>query len=220
MKILLLEDDFTLADIISEYFKKLSYDTTIVYAGNDAQELLYSDKFDLLIFDINVPQLNGLKILQEFREAGFKTPIIFISSSTNISDFKIAYENGGNDFIRKPFKLEELKIRIEYIKEMFNIQSKKILTINKNIQFNLKNMSIIKDLLEVKLPKKEAEIIKYLLLNKNRLISIDELIINIWDYSKEPSIATIRTYIKNIRKILNDSSLETIKGLGYMLKIA
>ncbi len=81
-------------------------------------------------------------------------------------------------------------------------------------------MSIIKDLLEVKLPKKEAEIIKYLLLNKNRLISIDELIINIWDYSKEPSIATIRTYIKNIRKILNDSSLETIKGLGYMLKIA
>ena len=80
-------------------------------------------------------------------------------------------------------------------------------------------MSIEKETKNISLPKKEAEILKYFLLNKNRIISINELILNIWGYEAEPSIATIRTYIKNIRKHIDKDSFETIKGLGYILKI-
>lgn len=80
-------------------------------------------------------------------------------------------------------------------------------------------MSIGKEKETISLPKKEAEILKYFLLNKNRIISINELILNIWGYEAEPSIATIRTYIKNIRKHIDKNSFKTIKGLGYILKI-
>ncbi|MAC82707.1 MAG: DNA-binding response regulator [Arcobacter sp.] len=219
MKILLLEDDIILAELIKEYLEQYSFSVNHVYNGEDALEEIYTYKYDLLIFDINVPQINGLSILEKFRFDGFTTPIIFITTSTTFNDFKKAYSLGASDFIRKPFELKELGLRINYIKKTFLIQSTDIIKINKTISFNLLDMTISKNNTVIKLPKKEAEIIRYFLLNKNRIISIDELIINIWVYSSVPSIATIRTYIKNLRKILNHEYLETVKGLGYILKI-
>lgn len=218
-KILLLEDDGILSELIKEYLESNSCYVKAVFTADDAEEELYSAKYDLLLFDINLPLFSGLEVLKKIRLDKIFTPIIFMTASNNFKDFEEAYTLGANDFIRKPFELKELLIRIKYIKKIFLIQSSNIITIDENIKFDLLNMCIIKNDLRVKLPKKESEIIKYFLLNKNRIITIDELIINIWDYSKEPSIATIRTYIKNIRKNLNHDYLETVKGLGYMLKI-
>tara|TARA_B100001063_G_scaffold180583_1_gene169709 strand:+ start:197 stop:850 length:654 start_codon:yes stop_codon:yes gene_type:complete len=217
MKILLLEDDIILSDLLKEYLEEHSYTVFQSFEGEDASEMLYNQKFDLLLFDINVPQINGLKIFEKFRDIGFTTPIIFMTASTNFQEFEEAYRIGANDFLRKPFNLEELKIRIEYIERTILMHSTKLLNIDKKVNFDLLNMCLIKNNIKIILPKKEAEIIKYFLLNKNRIISVDELVINIWEYASEPSIATVRTYIKNIRKNLNN--LSTIKGLGYILKI-
>tara|TARA_B100001063_G_scaffold31995_1_gene25187 strand:- start:1405 stop:1827 length:423 start_codon:yes stop_codon:yes gene_type:complete len=140
-----------------------------------------------------------------------------MTASTNFQEFEKAYELGANDFLRKPFNLEELRIRIEYIEKNILMSSTELLKIDSKTSFHLINMYLIQNDRIITLPKKEAEIIKYFLLNKNRTISVEELVINIWEYASEPSIATIRTYIKNIRKKLNN--LSTIKGLGYILKI-
>ncbi len=217
MKILLLEDDIILSDLLKEYLESHSYTVFQSFEGEEANELLYNQKFDLLLFDINVPEINGLKILKKFRDIGFTTPIIFMTASTNFQEFEEAYRIGANDFLRKPFNLEELKIRIEYIEKTILMNSIKLIKIDKKMSFDLPNMCLIRNNIKITLPKKEAEIIKYFLLNKNRIISVEELIINIWEYAKDPSISTIRTYIKNIRKNLNN--LSTIKGLGYILKI-
>ncbi len=217
MKILLLEDDLMLSDILKEYLEVHFYSVFQVFTGNEANEMLYNQKFDLLLFDINVPETNGLNIFEKFKNLGFTTPIIFMTASTNFQEFEEAYRIGANDFLRKPFNLEELKIRIEYIERTILMHSTKLLNIDKKVNFDLLNMCLIKNNIKIILPKKEAEIIKYFLLNKNRIISVDELVINIWEYASEPSIATVRTYIKNIRKNLNN--LSTIKGLGYILKI-
>ncbi len=219
MKILLLEDDLILSELIKEYLESNSYYVEAVFTAEDAEEELYSTKYDLLLFDINLPLFSGLEVLKKIRLDKMTIPIIFMTASNNFKDFKEAYDLGANDFIRKPFKLEELLIRIKYIKKIFLIKSSSIIEIDKEIKFDLLNMCIIQNDLRIKLPKKESEIIRYFLLNKNRIITTDELIINIWDYDKEPSIATIRTYIKNIRKNLNHHYLETVKGLGYILKI-
>lgn len=219
MKILLLEDDIILAELIKEYLEEQLFTVKHFYSGEDACSEIYTSKYDLLLLDINVPQIDGLSIFEKFRLDGFTTPTIFITTSTDINDFEKAYKLGANDFIRKPFDLKELNLRIEYIKKTFFIQSMENIRINKDIIFNSLNMCIVKNNITMKLPKKEAEIIKYFLLNKNRIISIDELITNIWDYSSVPSIATIRTYIKNLRKILDYKYLETVKGMGYMFKI-
>jgi len=217
MKILLLEDDLMLSDILKEYLEVHFYSVFQVFTGNEANEMLYNQKFDLLLFDINVPEINGLNIFEKFKNLGFTTPIIFMTASTNFQEFEKAYRIGANDFLRKPFRLEELKIRIEYIEKNILMSSTELLKIDSKTSFHLINMYLIQNDRIITLPKKEAEIIKYFLLNKNRTISVEELVINIWEYASEPSIATIRTYIKNIRKKLNN--LSTIKGLGYILKI-
>ncbi|MAD43127.1 MAG: DNA-binding response regulator [Arcobacter sp.] len=217
MKILLLEDDLMLSDILKEYLEVHFYSVFQVFTGNEANEMLYNQKFDLLLFDINVPETNGLNIFEKFKNLGFTTPIIFMTASTNFQEFEKAYELGANDFLRKPFNLEELRIRIEYIEKNILMSSTELLKIDSKTSFHLINMYLIQNDRIITLPKKEAEIIKYFLLNKNRTISVEELVINIWEYASEPSIATIRTYIKNIRKKLNN--LSTIKGLGYILKI-
>lgn len=217
MKILLLEDDLMLSDILKEYLEVHFYSVFQVFTENEANEMLYNQKFDLLLFDINVPETNGLNIFEKFKNLGFTTPIIFMTASTNFQEFEKAYRIGANDFLRKPFRLEELKIRIEYIEKNILMSSTELLKIDSKTSFHLINMYLIQNDRIITLPKKEAEIIKYFLLNKNRTISVEELVINIWEYENEPSIATVRTYIKNIRKKLNN--LSTIKGLGYIFKI-
>lgn len=219
MKILLLEDDIILAEIISEYLIKNDFIVYTTYDGFEAEELIYSEHFDLLLLDINAPNISGLSITNKIRSNGLLMPIIVLTSSVCLEDLKKAYKYGADDFIRKPFSLEELLIRINYIKEKFFIESIKVVNVTNEIKFNLMTMSIQKKEEIIYLPKKEAEILKYFLFNKNRIISINELILNIWGYDSEPSIATIRTYIKNIRKYIDKDSFETIKGLGYILKI-
>ncbi|WP_375724628.1 response regulator transcription factor [Arcobacter sp. KX21116] len=218
MNILLLEDDIVFADMISEYLIENQFIVTTVYDGEEAEELIYTDTFNLLLFDINVPSIDGLTLANKIKSSGFNIPIIFLSSASGIENLKKAYQYGANDFIKKPFILEEILIRIKYIQRSFFIDSTEIIKISNNITFNLLSISIQKENEIIYLPKKEGKILKYFLLNKNRIISINELIINVWGYDSEPSIATIRTYIKNIRKYLEKDSFETIKGLGYILK--
>tara|TARA_R110002050_G_scaffold204223_3_gene339437 strand:+ start:1661 stop:2320 length:660 start_codon:yes stop_codon:yes gene_type:complete len=218
MNILLLEDDIVFADMISEYLIENQFIVTTVYDGEEAEELIYTDTFNLLLFDINVPSIDGLTLANKIKSSGFNIPIIFLSSASGIENLKKAYQYGANDFIKKPFILEEILIRIKYIQRSFFIDSTEIIKISNNITFNLLSIFIQKENEIIYLPKKEGKILKYFLLNKNRIISINELIINVWGYDSEPSIATIRTYIKNIRKYLEKDSFETIKGLGYILK--
>jgi DNA-binding response OmpR family regulator len=219
MNILLLENDDDFSKIMSSYLLKNNFLVTVVFDGEQAEELIYTNCYDLLLLNINVSIINGLDLAKKLKIEGFTIPIIFITESLSLDDFHKAYAYGANDFIRKPFVLDELLTRIKYIQEHFLIDSNKIISITKQIQFNLSTMSIEKDGETTYLSKKESGILKYFLLNKNRIIGINELIINVWGYEKEPSIATIRTYIKNIRKYLSKDLFETVKGSGYIIKI-
>lgn len=215
MKVLLLEDDIIFSEILEEYLHSLKYNVETVFDIDSAEENIYNNKYDLLILDINVPGGNGLDLLEQFRDIGYKTPTIIITSFTNINEIERAYEIGCDDYIKKPFDLKELKARITYLETIHKINFKGQIKIDKDIIFDFYNMNIRIKSIPIKIPKKEAEIIKFFLLNKNRVISIDELVINIWEYGEQPSIATIRTYMKNIRRILDKNFIETIKNIGY-----
>jgi len=215
LKILLLEDDIIFSEIIEEYLNFLAYSVETVFDLESAEDLLYNNKYDLLILDINIPGGNGLDLLENFRSLGFKTPSIIITSFTNINEIERAYNVGCDDYLKKPFELKELKARINYLENIHKINFKGQIKIDKDLIFDSYNMNIRKKDITVRIAKKEAEILRFFLLNKNRVISIDELIINIWEYGEEPSIATIRTYIKNIRKVLEKNIIETIKNVGY-----
>lgn len=215
MKILLLEDDIIFSELIEEYLISLNYYVERVYDLESAEECLYTNKYDLLLFDINLPNGTSLDLLNIYRMNGYLTPVIMLTSFTNIDLLEKAYEYGCNDYLKKPFELKELAARILYIEETYQITNKGLLKIKENIFLDSKRSNLIKDKQIIKIAKKEAEIIKFFVINENRVITIEELVVNIWEYTKEPSIATIRTYIKNIRKLINKNFIESVKGIGY-----
>lgn len=214
MKILLLEDDLILNEIIEEFLESLDYEVSSVYDGLKASELIYDENFDLLILDVNVPNMTGFEFLKSLRDNNITTPAIFITSLNSVEDIEEGFRVGADDYLKKPFELKELELRINNIKRLLRLDNEEI-RISENISFNPKLNQVNSDLKETKLPLKEAQILKYLLNNENRCISQDELSSNIWSYEDAPTSSTIRTYIKNIRKIIGEEYIETIKGVGY-----
>ena len=214
MKILLLEDDLILNEIIEEFLQSLQYEVICAYDGMKASELIYDENFDLMILDVNVPNITGFEFLKNLRDNNITTPAIFITSLNSVEDIEEGFNSGADDYLKKPFELKELELRINNIKRLFHLEEDELIIDNK-IKFNTKLNYIDINALKTKLPLKEAQILKYLLQNTNRCVSQDELSSNIWSYEGAPTSSTIRTYIKNIRKIIGEEYIETIKGVGY-----
>jgi DNA-binding response OmpR family regulator len=215
MKILLLEDDEILNELISSFLIKKDYEVESLYDGEEAEEVLYTKNFDLLLLDVNVPTLSGFELLKNLRQNGINTPAIFITSLNDTVDLKEGFLSGCDDYIKKPFEFEELDLRIENIKRLYKIETNHIEKISQDVSYSFSDSLISKNDEKFSLSKKESKVFEYFLKNKNRIISSDELSLNVWAYEDKPSDSTIRTYIKNFRKILGEESITTIKGVGY-----
>ncbi|MAC82705.1 MAG: DNA-binding response regulator [Arcobacter sp.] len=215
MKILLLEDDLLLNEIVEEHLELKGNIVTSVYSGDEAEDLAFSETFDLFIFDVNVPNINGFDLLKEIREKEIRTPAIFITSANMLEDMEKGFESGCDDYIKKPFELKELDLRIDNIKRLYDINPLGVIEISENIKIDMQNLILIKDNKKIHLPQKECEVLGYLVKNKQKPVSIDELSLNIWAYEDAPNSSTIRTYMKNIRKVLGEEYIINIRGVGY-----
>ena len=220
MKILLLEDDVILNEIIEEFLLSLNYDVITAFDGNIAEELIYEESFDLLLFDVNIPNITGFELLKNIRQNNINIPIIFITSRHTADDVKIGFNSGCDDYIKKPFELSELQLRIENIKRLRQIDNHGQIKIDNDTFYNYEKKVITRNHEEFNLSKIEAKILEYFLKNKNKTISIDEISVNNWVYDEMPESTTIRTYIKNLRKKLNDETITTLKGIGYRFNIS
>ena len=213
MKILLLEDDVFLKELLEDHLEQ-NYEVIGFEDGLDAYEYLYEHKVDLALLDINVPNLKGDELLQKLRDEQNKTPVIFITSNNSSKDVKHGFEIGCDDYIKKPFEFDELDARIEHIKNIYSIDQ--TITIN-NFVFDPKKHTVYDEQNLYTLTPKASEILLYLYKNKNKAISKDELIENIWGYDEIPNDATIRSHIRDLRKIFPDN-IETIRSVGYVFK--
>ena len=215
MKILLMEDDLILNEIIEEYLIEKNYNVTTVYDATSAQNILYEEIFDLLLLDVNVPSFTGFELLKNLRENGIKTPAIFITSLDMVSDVEKGFASGCDDYIKKPFELKELELRINNIKRLFSIETSNLLKISNDFVIDKENLLIISEDKKLHITQKELDVLEYLYKNKNRVISVEELSLNLWSYEENPSTATIRTYIKNLRKLFGEEFILNIRGVGY-----
>ncbi len=215
MKILLLEDDPILSDILTHHLRDSGYEVVHVEDGERALDEASDAKFDLLLFDINVPKKSGLDVVRTLREYNNTTPAIVITAYQDTTHMKDGFESGCDDYIKKPFDLEELDLRINNIKKRFSIESEEIVQLDSNITLiPTKNKLIIAEV-EYQIAHKECEILLYLSSHKKRVVSAEELMQNLWEYESMPSDATIRVYIKNLRNILGYERIQTIRGSGY-----
>ncbi|MDA3907749.1 MAG: response regulator transcription factor [Sulfurimonas sp.] len=212
MKILLLEDDTVLADILVDFLQE-EYSVTHTYSMKKALVLSEEINYDLYIFDINVPDGNGISLLKELRSFNDETPAIFITAFHDTKHLKAAFESGANDFIKKPFDLEELTQRIENIKRHFGL--KILVKITPEMEFDTQNHILKTKEKTEHLSNKESAILHYLYKNRHRVVSTDEMLQNLWEYDDMPSGDAVRTLIKEIRKYVGKEHILNIRGEGY-----
>ncbi len=215
MKILLMEDDAVLSDILLDFLRE-SWSVDYAYNAEEVYQLLEEHDYDLFIFDINVVGQNGLELLEELRSFNNTTPTIFITAYRDTAYLKKAFDIGANDYIKKPFELEELNARIFNTKRLFNIETDTNIQIAENIIFNKEKKRILRDEEEISLTTKDTLLLSYFLNNQNRLLSNEELSQNIWDFESQPSNATLRSHIRTLRELIGKERITTIRGEGYI----
>jgi len=213
-KILLLEEDINLSETVKEYLEDEGYEVDVAYTSDEAYEKVYEKSFDILLLDVMVPGESGFEILKKIRKES-KTPAIFITSLNSVDDLEKGYESGCDDYIRKPFALKELKLRINtLLKREFDTKNNKVV-IDDNFSFDLDTDELYKNSQIISLNQKEKKLLKLFLKNKNRVISHEVIYEHLWDYDGTPSDSSLRTYIKNLRKILGKEKIVSIKKHGY-----
>ncbi|MDR3178087.1 MAG: response regulator transcription factor [Campylobacteraceae bacterium] len=217
MKILVAEDDYIYNESIKEYLVSIGYSVDAFFDGESALNAILNKEYHILLIDIKIPKLSGYELMRDLRQTRIKTPIIIMTALVDINDIITGYELGCNDYIKKPFELKELELRInEIVKKTQYENSDDIIKTDVGIIFNTAMDKLQKDGGDVALTSKELSIVRFLIRKKNIFCSIKSLKENIWK-SKEVSCADIRMHIRKIRLKTDKNFIKSSKGLGYKI---
>jgi len=216
MKVLLLEDELMLQGAIKEYLSDTGFEVTAFEDGQEAYDNISSNSYDLFIFDINTPSLDGLSLLDKLQKEKIYVPTIFISAITEIEQISQAYALGCYDYLKKPFHLKELTLHIERLLKMADIRAKDFIKISKMYSYDAEHQSLLFDGEEQLITQKQLQIIDLLAKNINKVVDFEMLRHYAWDDSPVDN-AIIRAEIHRLRQVLKEDLIETLKGIGYRL---
>ena len=213
-RILLVEDDIELNHTIAEFLEMSNFYVKSVYDGDEALNIAFENNFDVVLLDIKIPKINGFEVAEEIRKK-FSMPIIFITSLDGETNVVKAFVSGGDDYIRKPFSLKELKVRIEAVIRRVYGSNNSVVRISEEIEFDLEKLELLKNGERVRLKTKELKLLKLFLQNKGKILSKNMIFDNVYDYDEEPNEYSLRTFINNLRRVIGKNRIETIKNIGY-----
>ncbi|UPT77965.1 response regulator transcription factor [Sulfurovum sp. XGS-02] len=217
MKILILEDERILALSMSEFLEESGYEVECFTDSDAAYDAIYENVYDLLLLDVKVPgEKSGFEMLEELREDGNVTPAIFITSLTDIDDLSRGYECGACDYIRKPFDLAELKLRVEQVmKVQCFASSEESIALPSGYSYDLKKMKLTFNGETVQLAKTEAKILELLIKKRGSVVSCEMFWEEVWGEWVDP--ANIRVQVGSLRKKLEKDFIKNVRGVGYSI---
>ena len=217
MKILILEDESVLAVSMREFLEDSGYEVDCFVDSEEAYDSIYDKVYDLLLLDVKVPgEKNGFEMLEELRKDGNMTPAIFITSLTDIDDLSRGYECGACDYIRKPFDLAELKLRVEQVMKLQCFSSsEETIDLPLGYKYNLKKMKLTFNDESVLLAKTETKILELLIKRRGSVVSCEMFWDEIW--GEWVDSANIRVQVGNLRKKLEKDFIKNVRGLGYSI---
>lgn len=223
MNVLLLEDDPIIAREIKQYLEKHDFTCDCVYDGIFVSDQLQTKLYDFIILDINVPSKNGLDICRDIRISNKKTPILMLTAFGQISNKTIAFENGADDYLVKPFNLQELLIRIKsLLRRSDHEQSNEQVVRIGDLEIYLDKGQIMRNNKIINLTPKEFKLLNILAKANGRILSKQQIADQLWDYHIESSFNTIEVYVNFLRnkidKDCEDKLIHTKVGYGYFLK--
>ena len=222
MNILLIEDEYSLADAVAETLKSEKFNVCIKTNGEDGEDKALTDNYELILLDVMLPKKNGFEILKYIRNEKIKTPVIMLTAKSEIEDKLNGLEHGADDYITKPFSMRELMARIKAVlKRSNNIENTDCLEYG-DLVLDLKTAKLKCNENEIQVSGKELELLEQLLLNKNQILSRDSLLDRIWGYESEAEYNNVEVYITFIRrklKLLNSNvNIKAVRGIGYKLE--
>ncbi len=215
MKILLLEDEVMLNESIQEFLESEGHCVDTYFDGLKAFDDLKSRSYDLLILDINVPGLDGLTFLERLHELKIHAPTIYISALVDIEDISRAYNLGCYDYLKKPFHLKELALRLDRIK-LSNEVPRVHLRLSKNYSYDQEHNTLIFQGESQVLTKRQSQIIDLLARNRGRVVDFEQFSLYVWDENIVDN-ATIRAEINRLKKSLHEDVIINVRGMGYMI---
>lgn len=221
MRILLVEDEKMLSDMIAKGLRNTGYAVDTAYDGEDALFQYEVNEYDLIILDLNLPKVDGLDVLRKIRETDSEIKILILSARTKIGDRILGLDEGANDYLIKPFDFGELAARIRGLLRRKFVQAPPILDLN-DLRVDTKAKKVMIADTVIVLTRKEYGILEYLLLHKNRVISAEELTEHVWDSEFDPFSNTFRYHIHSLKKKLSMVSgteyIKTVYGQGYIME--
>ena len=219
MKILILEDERTLALSMQEFLEDCHYEVDCYRNAERAFDVIYKKGYDLLLLDVHVNgQQNGFELLEKLRKMNISTPAIFVTSLNKIKDLIQGYASGCCDYIKKPFDLAELKLRVEQVIKMYSFKSEEYrIHLSHNYIYDTKKMQLSLDNQPIPLGKTETKILELLIQQRGYVVTNDTFCLNVWgDYEVEHT--NIRMQISSLRKKLNHDFIKTVPGIGYRIE--
>lgn len=216
MKILVVEDEHKIATSIKKGFEQESWVCDIAFDGEDGYDLAVSENYDVIILDLMLPKKDGVSIAKDLRSEGIHTPILMLTAKGEIDDKVLGLDSGADDYLVKPFAFEELIARVQALArrpEKFEISVLE----TKYLKLDQKTQEVKSGNSFVQLSKKEYQLLEYLMKNKNRVVSKDDIISHVWDYEADILPNTVEVFVKYLRNKLGKDIIKTIRGFGYKI---
>jgi DNA-binding response OmpR family regulator len=223
MKILIVDDEQSLLDQLKRVFESQRYMVDTALDGEEALDKLFDIPFDLVILDIMMPKQDGLTVLREIRQAGMATPVLMLTARVEVDDKIEGLDLGADDYLAKPFSLDELLARTRALLRRAGGQTDSLLVF-KDLQLNTVSREVTKGGSPVGLTAREFSILEFLLYNKNRAVSRFSLAEHVWGDNFDPFSMSnfMDVHIKNLRHKIGDSGrgsiIKTIRGVGYIIR--
>lgn len=217
-KILLLEDDELFATTLEDFLSDEGFVVDIAFDGEECLAKNFDKNYDLYIFDINVPKINGLDLLQHLRRSQDNTPTIYLTSYKDKDTLHDAFLKGCDDYLKKPVDLDELLLRIKALLKR-NKKQFDIIKLSKNLVFNPVNKRVYENDVDLNLPVKVLELLELFVENRGEIVTKEMIISRLWSVSEEYSDGSIRVYVNQIKKLFDKSdAIVNIKSIGYKIE--
>ncbi len=210
--ILLLEDDELFCETLKDFLEEEGFLVESVRDGKSALDRVYEKSFDILLLDVKVPQINGFDFLKLLRDSGDETPAVFITSLTSIKDLSKGFLVGGDDYLKKPFELEELLIRINAL--LKKNKKEDLIRIDEEFVLDIKRKQLYKNGKVLDLHLKDIQLLTLFVKNRGKVVTKEMILETLWP-REEPSFGAIRVYVNNLKKVFSKDKIKNIRGIGY-----
>lgn len=221
MRILVIEDEKDLNNIIVKQLKKNKYAVDTCFNGNEALEYVLCAKYDVIISDVMMPRLDGFEFIKKIRKMDIHTPVIFLTARDSIEDKIKGLDLGANDYVVKPFSFEELNARIRVITRQ-RVENKSNILKVLDLTLDINSHIVTRGDKKIELSAKEYAVLEYMMINQGVVLSREKIENHIWNFDYEGGTNLIDVYIRYLRKKIDENYeeklIKTVRGTGYVIR--